>query len=203
MIYFTSDLHFGDKGIIKNERVRFGTIEEHDEFIIEAINKKVKATDTLYILGDVGNPEKLRYLNGTKHLLLGNHDKQSMKVYQSYVKEVYKTPQYFSERILLSHDPHPVRASTLNVHGHLHGSKMATHNHLNISIHVVDYKVYSEVELSQLVGDLPKPNEKFLEEWYAPYYIFAEPRSDVFADRHGRVDLEMTKKLRASLYKDR
>lgn len=61
-IWFTSDTHFGHANIVRgcstwpdisNTR-DFKTIEEHDDYIIEQINKLVKPTDTLWHLGDVG-----------------------------------------------------------------------------------------------------------------------------------------------------
>jgi calcineurin-like phosphoesterase family protein len=90
-IWFTSDTHFGHKNICRGcttwpdtHNCRdFNTIEEHDEHILEQINKRVKATDILYHLGDVGFgfawktrlPElRARITCETIRLIFGNHD---------------------------------------------------------------------------------------------------------------------------------
>ena len=52
MKYYTSDLHFGHKNIIKYEDRPFSSIEEMDEALIDKWNKKVKKNDEVYILGD-------------------------------------------------------------------------------------------------------------------------------------------------------
>lgn len=83
MIYFISDLHFGHEGILRLERDQFKSIEEHDEYIIKKINKQVKITDELWILGDVGDPKQIMRLNGRSILFLGTTTKEvlrSMKV---------------------------------------------------------------------------------------------------------------------------
>ena len=200
MKYFIGDTHFGDRGIIKHERTQFKTIEEHDQFVIESVNKRVKTTDELYILGDIGNPEMLRYLNGTKYIILGNHDKRSKKEYQAFAKEVHSYPFYLNRRILLSHEPHPVIDSVLNVHGHLHGSEIAKDNYYNTSFHQLNYKPVSLTELGQVVATLPLERAKFLEEWYADLYRFTEEKSDVVVGCGGRIDMVMTRKLREKLY---
>ena len=82
--YFISDTHFGHKNLLLFERKAFATIEEHDEYIINAINKIIKPTDTLIHLGDVGNVEMVRRLNGHKELILGNHDQRPIKEYLGY-----------------------------------------------------------------------------------------------------------------------
>lgn len=170
MNYFISDLHFSHKNIIKFERTEFPTIEEHNEYIVKSINKKVKNTDTLYILGDIGEVSLIRELNGRKILLKGNHDKRSNKEYLGYFAEVYDNPFYFNRRILLSHFPHPVEDHILNVHGHMHNSIMSKDNYLNLSAKMVNYTPISEKELTGIVNKLPKENRKFMEEWFAPYY---------------------------------
>lgn len=199
-IYFISDTHFGDKGIIKHERTLFKNIEEHDQFIINSINKIVKPTDELWILGDIGNVHLVSYINGRKYLLMGNHDKRSVKEYLGYFAEVYNYPVYISSRILLSHHPMPVTDGTLNVHGHLHGSILDSVNHLNISAHMIDYKPVSINTLQQKAGRLDMDNHRFLEEWYANYYKFNTLRSDVVTNPEGRILLKESKRLRADLW---
>lgn len=86
MIYFTSDYHFGHRGIIKY-RPQFSSLEEMEELIIKNHNKTVKPNDTIYILGDFisfydreKTIEMIKRLNGRKIWIVGNHD--SKKIYE-------------------------------------------------------------------------------------------------------------------------
>jgi len=79
MIFFTSDNHFGHENILKFESRPFSSAEEMDEYMILKWNEKVKARDTVYIVGDMflrhPDPESvLKRLKGQKRLVLGNHD---------------------------------------------------------------------------------------------------------------------------------
>ena len=79
MTFFTSDLHFGHFNIIRLCGRPFATAEEMDEAMVAKWNAKVKADDTIYILGDLFFRSKnvesiLKHLGGRKHLVLGNHD---------------------------------------------------------------------------------------------------------------------------------
>ena len=59
MIYFSSDHHFFDKGILKrkdkegNLQRNFNNITEHNNYIIKQHNQTVKPSDTVYLLGDI------------------------------------------------------------------------------------------------------------------------------------------------------
>ena len=89
--FFTSDLHFGHKNILKFAKPRpFSTIEEHDQAIINNWNSVVKQEDDVYIIGDISlnlNAEeienRLKALNGNKYLILGNHDRP--KIYAKFL----------------------------------------------------------------------------------------------------------------------
>lgn len=103
-IWFTSDLHFGHKNILRhcNKRIdAFGLnsvidkaemIKKHDEFLITLWNNNVGRNDIVYILGDFSfrNSEEtkklLSRLNGKKFLILGNHDKSSEKLNEYFVQ---------------------------------------------------------------------------------------------------------------------
>lgn len=203
MIYFISDLHFGHQTIRNVERFEFETIEEHDKKLVEIINSVVKDTDTLYILGDIGNIEPVRLINGRKILIKGNHDKMSRNKYLGYFAEVYDYPVYFNRRVLLSHEPHPVEDHILNIHGHLHGSVLDSKNHLNLSAAMVDYKPMSENDIQKHIAELPKANRKFLQEWFADLYVFSDTKrfnDDVIMDENNKVKLKETIEHRKTFF---
>ena len=86
MIWFTSDLHIDHKnkhgtGIIDYCKRPFSDIQEMWETIKKNWNKNVKVDDEIWVLGDFafnnsafGKQFLADQLNGTKRLILGNHD---------------------------------------------------------------------------------------------------------------------------------
>lgn len=84
-VFFTADTHFGHGNIVKYAGRPFTNSHEMDKAIIERWNAVVKPEDTVYHLGDVGFRAPahllgiLRQLNGTIHLVTGNHDKVALK----------------------------------------------------------------------------------------------------------------------------
>jgi calcineurin-like phosphoesterase family protein len=126
IVRFISDFHFSHTNMAISRG--FLTIEEHDEFIIEKFNSVVTKRDTTYILGDITMETSKPYhllsrLNGTKHVILGNHDKrQHIKELLKYVDSVSGVVKY--KDIFLSHIPvHPMELEyriSKNIHGHLH-----------------------------------------------------------------------------------
>lgn len=68
-LWIYSDPHFDDKDLEKVFPNR-PLAEEH----IKLINSKVGKNDTLILLGDVGNIERIKSLKGYKILIQGNHD---------------------------------------------------------------------------------------------------------------------------------
>lgn len=132
--FFTSDLHFGHKNIIRFDNRPFTSVEEMDLAIIERWNKKVGKNDLVYILGDVSwyNDQKtceiLEQLNSRKVLIKGNHDRVHGKV-KDYFEEItdYKEIRLESgEQVVLCHYPitffnrHHYGAYML--YGHVHNS---------------------------------------------------------------------------------
>lgn len=79
--FFTSDLHFGHKNVIRFDNRPFTSVEQMDETIIRNWNNKVSHKDLVYILGDISwhNDKKtceiLERLKGCKVLIKGNHDR--------------------------------------------------------------------------------------------------------------------------------
>lgn len=81
MIWFTSDLHFGHRAVIKYAGRPFRDVEEMDSALIERWNDRVQRGDTVYLVGDVSfhkpaRTEAILYgLVGNIVLVRGNHDK--------------------------------------------------------------------------------------------------------------------------------
>lgn len=198
MDYFISDLHLGHQRVLEFERSEFKTINEHDNFIINIL-KKLKETDTLYILGDVGfNINLLKEIKAKKILIKGNHDKFGINKYNEVFDKIYNYPIYYRNNILLSHYPHPVENHILNVHGHLHASKLNLNNYINANIVVRNYSLLTEKDLIKLASKLPQAKRKYLDEWYANFYQFDPKRKDmnlVVVDENNNIKLEETKKL--------
>lgn len=117
MIFFTSDLHLSHANVIKYDNRPFKTVEEMDTTLINNWNSVVKDGDLVYVLGDFGFAplgrikELLDALNGTKYLILGNHDRHQ---HSAYIKAGFSCVCYeitirFGQTIFkMSHYPYRV-----------------------------------------------------------------------------------------------
>ena len=83
MIYFTADMHFGHKAIIRMQNRPFESVEEMDRVLLQNYNSIVRKEDTVYILGDICHHMSIedadaliKKLNGKKYLIKGNHDRK-------------------------------------------------------------------------------------------------------------------------------
>ena len=141
MNYYISDLHFLHKNIIKhdfnNGGRKFDSIEEHDNLIIENINKIVTPQDNLYLLGDISwgtvgeTIELLKRIN-CKGIFAckGNHDRplkdgRVKKMFQGIydIKQIEDN----GKQIIMSHYPQMMwngqHRGVVHLYAHLHNSK--------------------------------------------------------------------------------
>lgn len=83
--YYCADLHFGHSNVLSLDGRPFETIDECDNVIINNWNETVGLDDDVYILGDLSwyNSTKtidiFDKLNGSLHLIRGNHDTKVLK----------------------------------------------------------------------------------------------------------------------------
>ena len=139
MNYFISDTHFGHKNCLAFDNRPFNTIEEHDEYLINAWNEVVGIDDDVYILGDISwhnnsrTIEIFKQLNGRKHLIKGNHDGGLLKnaTLRSLFVEItdYKELDIgdgYGKSVILSHYPIPCFKNHYygwyHLYGHVHNS---------------------------------------------------------------------------------
>jgi len=130
IVRFIADLHLGH--INMATRRGFDSVQAHDEHIIAQWNSVVHKHDITYILGDVtmekpGSYALLDRLNGSKRVVLGNHD------LSKHVPELLKHVQSVSgmvhyKGIFLTHCPiHTMELDhrvSRNIHGHIHSASV-------------------------------------------------------------------------------
>lgn len=138
-VWFSSDNHWGHANIIVYSKRPFSSVEEMDEMLIQYHNQVVKPGDTTYFLGDFcfGDEKKIKSilnrLNGNKHLILGNHDKNIRKSPKNYSGgrffasiQDYKEISVEGQKIILFHYGCRVWNKSHNsswlLYGHSHGS---------------------------------------------------------------------------------
>ena len=95
-LFFTSDTHFFHNNIIKYCERPFKNTYEMNKVIADNWNRVVPKDAHIFHLGDVSltaNPKELNdllhSLNGIKHLVIGNHEKDALG--KSYIKEHWAT----------------------------------------------------------------------------------------------------------------
>jgi calcineurin-like phosphoesterase family protein len=85
--FFTSDWHLGHKSALEFDNRPFKNIEEMNQKLVNAYNATVPENGVCYFLGDMGlcsvdsMKKYIDQLNGTKILILGNHDKGPTSMY--------------------------------------------------------------------------------------------------------------------------
>lgn len=145
MDLFISDTHFGHENILAECRPRFSSIDEMDETLIRNINRKMKKTDTLYIVGDFSFRSKrspVEYLEAIKPkkiLILGNHDRDWIKhldqdqleryfegVYQQYSLKKHGLEIHFNHFPQLAWNRSHYFAQSFSICGHIHDNRDST-----------------------------------------------------------------------------
>lgn len=100
MLYFTADQHYGSSRHITLSKRPFLHVEEltaediendrywkkmvpdvkaQDEYIIKCHNEVVEKGDIVINVGDFGDWEILKHLNGTHYLIFGNYEEEELK----------------------------------------------------------------------------------------------------------------------------
>lgn len=146
-VFFIGDTHFGHKGIIKfsatKEARPFASIEEHNAELIRRWNSVVSPKDIVWHLGDFCFGERhlpiAGELNGSKRLVMGNHDMYSSEKYLKYFHKLYGAVEY--KQCILTHipvNPQQFDRYLLNIHGHLHTNKLDDCRYVNVSAEQVN-----------------------------------------------------------------
>ncbi len=169
--WMISDTHAGHKNILSLSNRPFNTIEEHDDYLVQQINKVVQPNDILYHHGDWSlgifeNAIKFREKINCKniHLIIGNHDKHKLhkkefiQLFSSVNHIVEKT--IHKQRIVMQHYCmriwDGIQWGAIHTFGHSH-SKLVVNDARCIDVGVdceyaeVGHKKYTPLHISQVI----------------------------------------------------
>ena len=135
-IWLTSDTHFGHQGIVETAARPFADVRAMDDGLIQIWNSLVQPRDVVWHLGDFAHGPKgtaakaFRRLNGTKHLVRGNHDGDEAEACPwASVVDVAQL-KVDGVRLVLSHYPMlSWPGSARNADGHVHSIMCHGHVH--------------------------------------------------------------------------
>ncbi len=159
MIYFTADEHYFHGKAINYCNRPWKDVNTMNNGLIKLHNSVVKKDDMVYHLGDIAMIKKdkimklepiLERLNGTHHLILGNHDEGNPFTYVRFGFTSVHTSLILEEFVLI-HDPAnavmlPKDQKILCGHLH-HVCKWVAPNILNVGVDIYDYKPISIEEI--------------------------------------------------------
>lgn len=191
MKFFTSDLHFNHKNIVRfTSRDMYTTQEDHDMWLTQLWNSQVKTGDLVYHLGDFSfshSPYTLRQilarLNGSKVMIVGNHDDYRALVSLQGLHGIAKVVHYDEvvirdKKAMLFHYPigswKNQKHGSYHLHGHCHGNYTQTRGRM------------LDVGLDNAIGQFGKA--KFFTE--SEIYDYMEAIPVATTDSHRKVESE-------------
>lgn len=171
--WFTSDTHFGHKGILAQRMGRprpFPSIEEHDEVQISRWNDRVRDDDIVWHLGDFAYGGGHAYarsvfdrLRGRKHLVIGNHENQGLRLpwaappVQACMIHVQDPGMERAQAVWLSHYAHRtwdgIWRGALHLYGHSHGSLPGTARSLDVGVDCWEHRPVRLSEIQEALAE--------------------------------------------------
>lgn len=171
MEYFTADQHYFHGRIIEYCKRPIKSMKQMHQLMVANHNEIVKEEDTVWHIGDVAMLSseyagKLKRifdkLNGTHHLVLGNHDEFKPFNYINVGFTSVHTAMWFERqgyKFLLAHDPATYVAaddSTILLHGHVHNMwkhLLPDNRIINVGVDVWNFKPISLNKIIELLKE--------------------------------------------------
>lgn len=162
-VFFTADTHFGNQRALVLSRRPFSTTGEMDWTMVENWNSRITENDTVYHLGDFGNPDVIKKLNGNLLILPGNYDSlDTLDCLVSNMLEkkgniiILQEPQHEitlnGYDFILAHQPFELSLlknnNTFALFGHIHKLQMIKSFGLNVG---VDCHNFSPINLETIL----------------------------------------------------
>ena len=156
-IFFTSDTHFSQKNKVRSKEFKLSSVEQYDHEYIKRWNSVVGKKDTVYHLGDFGNYDIIKKLNGKVILICGNYEKRDAagdfkrfrdklikKGFADVIEQgIVLDKKYFGREVYMTHKPTDTKKDMFNLYGHVHSLKPLMKNGFNVCIEYHDFKPVS------------------------------------------------------------
>ena len=165
-IYFTSDLHLGHKNCLDFDDRPFRDLKHMHRVLINNFNSNVPVDGVTYFLGDIGMcsfdlaQDIIGKMNGTKILVVGNHDGNANRMYRMGFDAVVHNMSMMiaGELVTMSHCPLTgvFREDTTGMRGATAGENWHGENK-NARFSVVDggqYHLHGHLHLHKGKGDV-------------------------------------------------
>lgn len=159
-VFFTSDTHFGHQRTFDYSKrsMYFKDVDDMNEEMIHRWNSVVNEEDTIFHLGDFGDFEIAKRLNGTINLLYGNYERKeefaptpSQKKYFNCIFEDLVVHISNSNDIIqltnyiVVHEPENKKdLDIFYLFGHIHEKQKVKRNGLNVGVDVHNFTPVSE-----------------------------------------------------------
>lgn len=163
--WFTSDPHFDHFKIIRYCNRPFENLDHMHQVLQDNWNQRVTPDDEVWVLGDfvLGSFETgaliLDSLHGTKHLIMGNHDRHSRS---AFLRMGFKTVQkqavldFIGEPLRMSHfPPRHEEKPQISLCGHVHDRWTWDPERLtlNVGVDVWDFSPISEATIVKTIRE--------------------------------------------------
>lgn len=162
-IFFTSDTHFGAERTLELSRRPFRNVEDMDLSLCSNWNKSVRNKDILFHLGDFGDFNQLRHLNGKICFVKGNYEKNIelpkdliYKVILNGKKIEINGRQYRLVHELIGNSQFPAGKTDFYLFGHIHRTCIVKRNGVNVGTDCYRFTPVSLEEIEFLRGGVEK-----------------------------------------------
>ena len=161
-VFFTSDTHFGSERALELSKRPFKDVQDMNRALIRNWNSIVRPNDKVWHLGDFGDLDQVKYLNGKINLIFGNYEEDEGKSegiikYYDRMKELgFNDAAIAGFSILneewgplvLAHKPSIAKKNLDKVggfacYGHIHGRQKCKSWGLDVGVDGNNYKPYS------------------------------------------------------------
>ena len=167
--WFTADTHFGHVRIIELSRRPFDDVRAMDEALVQNWNERVAPDDTIWHVGDFAfGRDDARIdalfgrLNGTKHLVIGNHDVDNEAILTLPLASVSDIASTLvdTQHVTMCHYPMrtwpKARKGAMHLHGHMHGKLKGTDRSLDVGVDAWRFRPVCLAEIRRRLRTLPR-----------------------------------------------